>query len=290
MSKLLAMWQTFASAAAGALDPYTTNLWATWSLDRELSAYTGPLIRVRRSSDNTEQDIGTATGTSLDTASLLAFAGSGSAYVSKVYDQGGVNDLVMATDGNQPQIVSAGSYLGFIAHDGTDDFMATPNNVPGHAALTMYCRLTLGSNSVRQMLMLCDLGDGSDINHGAILFDWNAASGGGYRNALLNNSSAGVIVNQFNTSSTTSTVVCDVFDFSKSSNPDRVPVYINGSITSPSIATGGSIATTVVMDAAPINVGATGTGATPSTMHWTKMVIYDDGHLASTVAAISAVL
>src|SRR5690606_23004216 len=60
---------------------------AAWSVNRLLrSTYSGALIRVRRSSDNTELDIN-AVGDVLDTASLLSFAGVGDAFVKTIYDQ-----------------------------------------------------------------------------------------------------------------------------------------------------------------------------------------------------------
>lgn len=73
--------------------------------------YTGSAVRVRRSSDNDEQDIGFVNG-ELDTASLLSFVGAGDGFVTTWYDQSGNgNDAVQATASAQPQIVSAGSLL-----------------------------------------------------------------------------------------------------------------------------------------------------------------------------------
>lgn len=94
----------------GALDAYTTSLTGAWSVRRRLlTSYTGPLIRVRRSSDNAEQNIG-ATGTgSLDTSSLLTFVGAGDGRVVTLYDQAGSNNYTQATAINQPLIVASGS-------------------------------------------------------------------------------------------------------------------------------------------------------------------------------------
>lgn len=79
------------------------------------STYIDPLLRVRRSSDNAEQDIGAlavadANGNRwLDTNALLAFVGSGSGFVTTWYDQSGNGrHAVQATAGNQPRIVNAG--------------------------------------------------------------------------------------------------------------------------------------------------------------------------------------
>ena len=52
------------------------------------SKYKGPLIRVRRSSDSAEMDIGSIAGM-LDTSALLQFSGADSCYVKTMYDQSG---------------------------------------------------------------------------------------------------------------------------------------------------------------------------------------------------------
>lgn len=74
------------------------------------AAYTGPLIRVRRSSDNTEQDISVDASGNLDTAALLAFVGAGSGFLRTLYDQS-ANALHagQATTTQQPRIVNSGA-------------------------------------------------------------------------------------------------------------------------------------------------------------------------------------
>ncbi|WP_421696432.1 arabinofuranosidase catalytic domain-containing protein [Aestuariivirga sp.] len=81
------------------------------SLHRLRSAYAGPLIRVRRSSDNAEQNIGAGTvAGGLDTAALTAFCGSSSCYIRSWYDQSGNGrDAAQASAAWQPRIVNAGT-------------------------------------------------------------------------------------------------------------------------------------------------------------------------------------
>jgi hypothetical protein len=67
-------------------------------------------MRVRRSSDNAEQDIGFV-GNDLDTAALLSFVGAGDGRVVTWYDQQGSNNAVQATSSAQPQIVASGSLI-----------------------------------------------------------------------------------------------------------------------------------------------------------------------------------
>lgn len=79
-----------------------------YSLRKCVSAYTGDCIRVRRSSDNAELDIGFDTGI-LDTAALLTFCGSGDGFITTWYDQSGNGiNAVQTTTTRQPVIVTGG--------------------------------------------------------------------------------------------------------------------------------------------------------------------------------------
>jgi hypothetical protein len=70
--------------------------------------YAGSAIRVRRSSDNTEQNIGFNAG-ELDTAALLSFCGNGNGFVTTFYDQSGNGkNNVQSSAGSQPRIVLNG--------------------------------------------------------------------------------------------------------------------------------------------------------------------------------------
>lgn len=70
--------------------------------------YAGPLLRVRRSSDSVEQDIGQIGG-QLDIASLLTFCGASSGFIVTWYDQSGAGiHATQATQASQPRIVNAG--------------------------------------------------------------------------------------------------------------------------------------------------------------------------------------
>ncbi len=75
------------------------------------AGYAGSCLRVRRSSDNTEQDIGFVANY-LDTASLLTFCGAGDGFVTKWYDQSAnAWQGRQATTANQPKIVSSGALV-----------------------------------------------------------------------------------------------------------------------------------------------------------------------------------
>ena len=115
-----------AAGGGSYVDDYVTP-YGVWSAEKKLiRAYSGPAIRVRRSSDNAEQDIAYASGV-LDTAALLAFTGANSGYVTKIYQQVAAltgADLVQATAAAQPRIVNAGTLeADYVWHDGSNDYL-----------------------------------------------------------------------------------------------------------------------------------------------------------------------
>jgi hypothetical protein len=84
---------------------------AAYSVRKLRSAYTGSAIRVRRSSDNTEQDIGFSDG-NLDTSALTTFVGANNGFVTTWYDQSGnARNMTQSTAADQPQIVVSGTVL-----------------------------------------------------------------------------------------------------------------------------------------------------------------------------------
>jgi hypothetical protein len=91
------------------LDSYSGAA-AAFSLRKLTSTYTGSAIRVRRSSDNTEMDIGFDAVGNLDTVALSQFVGSGSGFVKTWYDQSGnYRNVAQTTAANQPRIINSGS-------------------------------------------------------------------------------------------------------------------------------------------------------------------------------------
>ena len=96
----------------GLLDDYSGAA-AAYSLRRLSSTYTGPAIRVRRASDNAEQDIGFDLEGNLNTGALGAFCSGTDGFVKVWYCQSGnANDATQTTTANQPKIYdSATGYL-----------------------------------------------------------------------------------------------------------------------------------------------------------------------------------
>lgn len=85
-----------------------TNLSCAFALRLINYYYRGPLIKVRRDSDNATIDI-MHTGLTLDIKSLMEFVGAGSGFIDTWYDQSiNANNLTQTVLARQPRIVNAG--------------------------------------------------------------------------------------------------------------------------------------------------------------------------------------
>jgi PKD repeat protein len=143
------------------LDLYT-NADLAFSMRKLRAAYLGSCIRVRRSSDNTEQDIGFASNGVIDVSAMLSFVGVGNGFVVTWYDQSGNGrNITQSTGSNQPQIVFTGAIairngLPCIRYSASTTTMAlvTSSNYSVPTAITFNCVFTpiLGASSYRQIL------------------------------------------------------------------------------------------------------------------------------------------
>ena len=100
-----------AAAFTGLLDTYSGAA-AAYSLRLLRSDYSGSAIRVRRSDDNEEQDIGFRNN-ELDTSTLETFSLGSDCFITTWYDQSGgsTNNATQSTAANQPKIVSNGTTI-----------------------------------------------------------------------------------------------------------------------------------------------------------------------------------
>jgi len=86
------------------------NAAAAYSL-RKIKAGVTSVVRVRRSSDNAEQDF---TADDITGGALAAFCGAGDGFATTWYDQSGNGmNVTQAVAGTQPQIVSSGTVVTF---------------------------------------------------------------------------------------------------------------------------------------------------------------------------------
>lgn len=123
------------------------NIAAAYGMRRLLSAYTGSLLRLRRSSDNAEQNIGYLANGDLDTAAIATFIGGGSGFVATWYDQKGSTNATQTTASKQPGYVSQSSGMSF---DGSDDFLdtgITPGTSGTYSLLVRFLSADLTKNN-----------------------------------------------------------------------------------------------------------------------------------------------
>lgn len=110
----------FGGGASSYLDQLATTPIAVWSINKLISTATVS-IRVRRSSDDAEQDIGFSAD-ALDTAALASFVGANSGFVVTFYDQtGNGHHFTQATTSRQARIVNAGAFDDGLVFDGSND-------------------------------------------------------------------------------------------------------------------------------------------------------------------------
>jgi hypothetical protein len=164
------------------------------------TAYTGSAIRVRRSSDNTEQNIGFDVNGNLDTVALLAFCGVGNGFVTTWYDQSGnARNATQATAANQPTIVNSGVVLTdgnnlrpTVKFDGTNDELRSSYNLVTNLN---------GANfvSVNKILAIKEFGGIFGSSGGYGLFEFSnffIIDGSGANNG--NSANIGIIINNYN--------------------------------------------------------------------------------------------
>jgi len=151
MSKKFVFGGSFTSVVPLLLDLYPSTQ-GQYFMHKVSSTYTGACIRVRRSSDNAEQDIGFV-GVDLDTAALLSFVGAGDGLVTTWYSQTGFFNLTQTSSASQPAIVLGGALQTLngkpcLKFDGSNDFM-TGGTSANNTGVNMYatCIGELTSNN-----------------------------------------------------------------------------------------------------------------------------------------------
>ena len=118
------------------LDDYPNTNGHSYSL-RQLSSTVTNVVRVRRSSDNTEQDF---TATEITDGTLATFCGGGEGFVAKWYDQSNSSDVLNFTALQQPKIFVEDGVGGYevplengkpcMVFDGVDDSLQVLLGLP----------------------------------------------------------------------------------------------------------------------------------------------------------------
>jgi len=132
--------QGIGAVGAFILDQFPGAAFA-FSLRQLRTDYLGPSIRVRRSSDNAEQDIGFLANGNLDVSSMVSFVGANDGIIRILYDQSG-NDIHLdanLVDLFLPRIIISGTLqlsntLPSMFFDGLQDIMTSTNSLTSPAS------------------------------------------------------------------------------------------------------------------------------------------------------------
>lgn len=119
--------------AGGIITPLLLDLYpgaiGAWSLRKLRNGYSGSAIRVRRASDNAEQDIGFDANNELDTTALTTFCSGTNGFITTWYDQASNKNSLQTSATSQPKIYDSGTGVLMqngkptVSFDGTDDFL-----------------------------------------------------------------------------------------------------------------------------------------------------------------------
>ena len=105
---------------------------AAYSLRSLSRSYADPVVTVRRSSDDAEEDF---TAAEVSDGTLAAFAGAGDGFVKQWWDQSGnANHAVAAADTNEPKIVDSGVVVTeegkpALQFDGSNDYFSVTASI-----------------------------------------------------------------------------------------------------------------------------------------------------------------
>jgi hypothetical protein len=246
--------------AALLLDVFPTAA-AAYSLRKLRAAYTGSAIRVRRSSDNTEQDIGFNGSNGLDTTALLAFVGAGNGFVATWYDQSGnARNATQSTGGNQPQIVSSGIVITdngkpSCLFNGSSQFMTT-SNYNFAATDKIYSAIVANSETNNATRLTFALSDNSTYRS----FATSYFQGTGRFAAQFSTNNTSVQTNVYNTYNVNQQYIIEtLFYTNEANNADRINIYVNNSISTFNSNTN-SFQGNIIANNKPLSIGADGAG------------------------------
>jgi hypothetical protein len=113
------------------LDEKLTSISFSFSMRVLESDYTGPIIRLRRASDNAEQDFSWADNDIVDITAINAWRGASNVFVHTWYDQSGLGRDATQTDTNRQPRFYPDATRPYFQGDGVDDHLLidTPNGV-----------------------------------------------------------------------------------------------------------------------------------------------------------------
>jgi hypothetical protein len=278
------------------LDGYTADLKAGLAPVLLDVTYTGDCIRVRRASDNTEQDIGFDGNGDLDTSALTSFCTGTNCFIRTWYDQSGQgNNFTQTTTASQPKIYD--SSTGVLKRnlvpapdfDGSDDSMTQAVNLGIHKNVGYAHIYTVHASdtSTTQTVYFAATGDNANAKSriNVAKLNTNKANGGGRR---LDADSSASVTSTGNLNNSTQYLHTAEFDFATSD----LRQYINGSVdgSTTSFQTDGNTSNTDSSNStgAAITLGSLGGTANRFDGGIQALIIYSADKSANRAAITSA--
>jgi hypothetical protein len=196
------------------------------SLRKLRSAYSGPALRLRRGSDNVEQDF-SFVGNELDVSAITIWLNGASGYCTKLYDQSGnVGDVSQTTPAAQPLLVLSGFSNKPLLRFTTAQTMFNNVNYPAPFSV-IYGSRVIGT-SARVL---------SSKNNNWLLGYWGGKQDRGFFEGWISEGSATTVLNQYNCYAATgtgsvSTVFKNGIQIASNSNGLQGPngIQLNGSL------------------------------------------------------------
>lgn len=268
-----------AGAGSGANPPTTAYLddlailpVSACSLTRKLISTATQCVRVRRSSDTTETDIGFS-GTGLDVAALLAFVGAGNGTVRTLYDQtGNGNHLVNASPTNQPIIVSAGVYLGSMGMVSGPRFTAMDTPTIGTTELQIFSSLEDAGTIVGRIMF--ETGSSWDSIPALILF--YLSSSGVWEMATQNSGASGILGRRFTTSLAGGFKTLRLrWSRTGAVAAAQARLFVDGTEITGAVGLGSTVQTGNFATNPNLNINARASSASPASSRMKSIVVYN---------------
>ncbi|MGE0431106.1 MAG: arabinofuranosidase catalytic domain-containing protein [Planctomycetota bacterium] len=123
-----------------ACDDLATMPVAAYSFRRLFTSHSGAVIRLRRGSDDAEQDFGTDANGDLDEAAITAWLAGATGYLVGMYNQAATGSVTQATTTAQPTYQAAPAHLDHAAcsYDGGDDWIGEATSPVSALPFTVY--------------------------------------------------------------------------------------------------------------------------------------------------------
>lgn len=199
---------------------------AAYSVRKLRFGYTGQCIRIRRSSDNAETDIGFLSSGDIDAAAITSFLGGSNGFLVTWYDQSGSsNNATQSTAARQVRVytnkLNTKVALGFDSAPATDS-RALMDNPIVYSTGGFYSFSVAGSTSVSPAANGCIYGNNAAVR--TLLWILRRSSGD---NWIQSGSQAGDLLRALTANTVRNSVITDLYDTNAS---DFWRIYEDGTL------------------------------------------------------------